>query len=305
MVDESGLSTGRQRLRTPSAQAPGDRGALKVGTRRGHDTDWPSADPQNAGGQKAEAASLHQVCDQLYADYPLAVSGSEDGSGRESATHSMILMLRGGGQTQFHLLSRCDVSDEAHFYLIRPWRDSGSQEIRAGDHRVVTGVAVQALIYGVPLPRDGALFGWGDRDKITALVVFFAGYTPATPEPSWTVMPWAESPPAHWPFFVTERFFGEWFWDCFRRGEIISLDNVVAQTEKMVFWVDTDAELGWDSCAVMQDVDSGEGRVLPRGLYVYHQVLAEHVSLPDLDGLLDRVDKIDLSPKFRGTFEVN
>jgi hypothetical protein len=163
----------------------------------------------------------------------------------------------------------------------------------------VPDAAVNAVTLGVPIPRDGSLFGWLHKTAVTALVAVHAEYTPVTPEPSWAVMPLAGTPESKWPPFTGEVFIGRWLWDYYQSGQLVSLDNLIAGTPGAIFWVDTEATLGWDSCVVARELTTSEGHTFPRGSYVYHQVLRTGKQVPDLEAMLHQAASIDLAPRFR------
>jgi hypothetical protein len=239
--------------------------------------------------------SLHKDCDELFADYPLAVNVDYH-SGKE--IRSMVLMLHEDDDTAFFLLS-CHRSDSGSYYSISPWPAGEAVDIQADGHIVIPPVAAKAVIRGVPIPQDGSLFGWTQGEAITALVVIYATYTAVSPKPSWAVMPLVGVPEERWPPFTRERFLGDWFWGHHRAGRVVSLADLVAGMPDAVYWVDTKAALGSDCCVVARDARSPEGPVLQRGRYVYHQVLSAGMEVPSLALLLADPGKTDLAPQFQ------
>jgi hypothetical protein len=211
----------------------------------------------------------------------------------------MVLTFRDGYDVKFFVLSH-DYGEEQPFYSLRAWpaREAAHIEIHAPD---VPGVAVKAVTRGVPLPRHGSLFGWARENDVTALVAFYAKYSPRSPDPYWAMMPRADIPEALWPPFTGERFFGSWFWDYYRDGSISSLDELIAGTPGTVFWVSTKAILGSDCCAVARDITSPEGHIFRRGRYVYYEALQEGKPVPPLQILLATADKADLALRFHGS----
>jgi hypothetical protein len=163
----------------------------------------------------------------------------------------------------------------------------------------VSEVAANAVTRGVPIPRDGSLFGWIGGNLVTALIVVYARDTLDTPVPSWSVMPLAGIPEAQWPPFTGERFFGQWFWEQHRAGNVGYLGDVIAATPGTVFWVDTYAALGSDCCVVAGDVRIPEGHVLRCGAYVGAGTLRAGTAVPTLAELLADSGKTDLSPRFQ------
>ena len=238
-------------------------------------------------------SSLYETCHELFSDYPLVVR-AEDPS---ETARSMVLSLQDGDHERFFILSS-DRHEDRPCYSLRSWRAEGVVNIEA-DGSTISDAAVDAVTRGVPIPQDESLFGWRYGDDIVALVVFYTTYTPACPEPCWSVMPLADIPEAQWPPFTGERFFGHWFWEHYWAGNIVSVDGLVAGTPDTAFWVDTQAILGSDCCVVARDIKSSDGYRLRRGRYIYHKALREDRPVPSLEALLADPGKTDLAPRFR------
>jgi hypothetical protein len=237
-------------------------------------------------------SSLRAVSDSLFADYPLAVT-SVNCSGRTS--YSMLLTLHDGDDARVFVLSS---GSGDRSYSLRPWRAAGIA-IEAGGSIDVPDVALNVVSRGVPIPQGRSLFGWTDGDTVAAMIVVYAEYTRASPEPSWAVMPFADFPERRWPPFTDKRFFGNWFWEHYRAGAIIPLNGLIADIPCTAFWVDTKAVLGSDSCAVALDVVTPGGYVLPHGRFVWYQALCAGMAVPSLQELLSDAGKIDLTSRFR------
>jgi hypothetical protein len=239
-------------------------------------------------------SSLYEACHELFAAYPLAARALN----HSGTIRSMVLMLQDGDNAGFFVLSN-DCGEGRPSYSLRPWPAGGIVDIEADGSPVVPDVVVKAVTRGVPIPRDGSLFGWTCGDAITALVVVYAEYTSVHPEPGWAVMPRAGISEAQWPPFTGERLFGHWSWEHYRAGSIVSLDSLIAGNPDTVFWTDTTATLGSNCCAVGRDIRSPKGPTLQRGGYVYYQVLRAGKPVPSLGMLLADTSKIDLAPRFR------
>jgi hypothetical protein len=149
---------------------------------------------------------------------------------------------------------------------------------------------------GVPLPRDGSLYGWVDRGKVTALIAFYSHYTPACPEPAWLLMPNADLSEAAWPSVTGERLVGPWLWEYVRAARIVNLAPCIATAGNAAFWVDAAKTLSSGAIVVSRDLASPDGWALPRGRYVYYRHIA---AAPSLDALLADPGKTDLAPRFR------
>jgi hypothetical protein len=240
------------------------------------------------------AEALYQMCQNLFARYPLAV---QTASGSD-ASRSMVLILRNGIEARFFVLSHDIEEDSSSIYLLRPWRAHGVTDIAEDDTADVPEVVANAITRGVPIPRHGSLFGWRHRDSVTALVAIYTDYEPEYPVPSWAVMPRAGIPETQWPPFTGELIFDRWFWGYYDTGSIVSLSGLVAATHDTVFWADTKAMLGWDSCIITDDIRSEHGYTLSRGGYIYYRALRDGAPAPTPDILLAARRKADLAPRF-------
>ncbi len=210
----------------------------------------------------------------------------------------MVLAQREGGVVAFFVLMH-DHQEGHPLYSLSPWRGPGGVDISPGTDAAIPDVFINAVAHGVPIPRHGSLFGWDDGGTLTALIATYAQYTSATLEPSWATMPLAGIPESRWPVFTAERFFGRWFWDLYRAGSIVTLDDLIEATPGVVFWVDTVAIIGSGCCAVAHDIRSPDGAVLRCGRYVYYQALQAGKPVPALEVLLADEGKIDLASRFR------
>jgi hypothetical protein len=238
-------------------------------------------------------SSLYNACGALFASYPLATRVVD----WRGTMRSMVLMLRDDDDAGFFVLTY-DCGEGRPYYSLSPWHAGGVINIEA-DGGAVPDWAVSAVIRGIPIPRHGSLFGWRRREAVTALIPAYAKYTPACPEPAWAVMPLTGTPEAQWPPFTGELLLGSWFWDHYRAGSIVSLGGLIAGTPDTVFWLDTQAILGGNCCAVARDIRSREGYTLRRGAYVYYEALRAGKPVPPLDVLLSDPGKTDLAPRFR------
>ncbi|HTT53409.1 MAG TPA: hypothetical protein VMH35_18605 [Streptosporangiaceae bacterium] len=236
---------------------------------------------------------LYETCRQLFADYPLA---AED-IGGSGLIRSMALMLPEGDKVSFFMLVAWQAERRAFFSLF-PWHADGGVDIKP-DGEAVPQAMVAALTSGIPIPRDGSMFGWAREGIITALIGVQARYTPASPLPSWTVLPLASIPAAQWPPFTGDHLLGPWFWEHYRAGTIVLLNDLIAGTAGLVFWVDTKRLLGSGCCVVAGGIESADGYTLPRGCYVYYEALRTGRTVPSPDLLLANLGKTDLGPHFQ------
>lgn len=217
----------------------------------------------------------------LFADYPQVTR--QDPGGR-----SMILGVPDGGDGQYFTLS---VRDKAPFITVSRWHETVVANLDDGAPEWAADVVTR----GIPLPRDGALYGWIDCGRVAALIAFYVRWTPEYPLPSWSPMPEADA--AEWPPFVGEHLAGPWLWEHYHAGRLVDLRSLIGSSEGVVFWVDTVASLGFGCTAVAADL-AGGGIVLPRGRYAYYKTLSSGVPLPSLDDLLADESRVDLGPRF-------
>jgi hypothetical protein len=239
-------------------------------------------------------SSPYEACRTLFARYPQA-AGTVDPSG---TVYSMVLMLPDGDDAGFFVLSH-QHGESGSSYSLWSWPAGDVVDIDAEGSTPVPVHAVSAVTCGVPIPRDGSLLGWTRGDEVTALIVIYARYTSAHPEPGWAVMPRAGTPEALWPSFTGGPLFGHWSWEQYWAGSIVSLDRLIAAVPGAVCWVDTTATLGSNCCVVASDITDPSGYTLRRGRYVDYEVLRAGKTVPALEALLADPDKIDLAPRFR------
>jgi hypothetical protein len=154
----------------------------------------------------------------------------------------MVLMLEGPDEPGFFVLAH-DFGMERPLFWLWSWPAGSIVNIEDGSENI-PDVAMNAVLHGVPIPRDGSLFGWAYDNVITALIVVYAEYTPERPEPSWAIMPRADIPSAMWPAVTGKRLFGNWSWEPQGDGQIVSIESLIARDPGTVFWVDTKAILG-------------------------------------------------------------
>lgn len=235
--------------------------------------------------------SLYETCHELFTEYPVATEAIDE----SGLTHSMVLLLP--DDDRFFVLTADRAMGRTSFSLF-PWRADSSVDIEPHSD-AVPDVFVRALTHGVPIPRDGSLFGWVQNDVVTTLIGVQARYTPASPVPSWAVMPLASMLMAEWPPFTGERRLGSWFWKYYQAGMIMLLDDLIAGTTDLVFWVETKGVLGSDCCVVAHDVKSAAGCILQQGCYVDNAALRSGKPVPPLAELLADLGKTDLGPQFQ------
>lgn len=230
-------------------------------------------------------ASPYEACTALFNDYPQAV--------RDDA----LALFVPGDQPYACLVEDCR---DAGYFSIYPWAGSIPVVIEPGAAGIPAEFS-RALTSGVPVPRDGSVYGWADKREITTLVVF---YIRGDMLPSFCVMPLAGLPRgrrarfAAW--FGAEPQFGYSFWTDLAAGRVIRMGPVIAATRDTVFWSARDVP-GGDGAgiiAVRDPVPAGGRLVLPPGVYADVDALDAGVPLPSLEEALADPDKVDLWPRF-------
>jgi hypothetical protein len=240
-----------------------------------------------------EINTLYTTCTELFRSYPLAIDDCD------SDVSSMVLLLRDGDCVSFFSLWQIS-SESPPFFILRSWHADERTRIDADDGEIFSDATIKIITCGVPIPRHGSMFGWKRSGAVTAMIVFYSDYDPAFPLPTWAVMPRAGTPEERWPPFTGEPFLDRWFWNYYREGSVVSLDNLIAETPETVFWVGTAAALGWDSCAVTHNCESIDGYSLLKGCYVYYRALRMSGPIPPLEMLLSADSpKTDLALQFQ------
>lgn len=249
--------------------------------------------PGAVGREGEPPTSLHEACRRLFSSHPLAAREVS----LTGTIRAMVLMVCEGGQAWFFVLSE-GCGYDLPLYSLCPW-PSGDVVDVAGDGSV-PGFLADAVWRGIPLPRHGSVFGWAPPDgAVDALVVVYTDHAPGRPVPCWSVLPLAGIPEARWPPFTSRRFLGPWFWEEYRAGRIVLLDDLIAEAPGAVFWVNTRQALGSACCAVARDVGGRTGHTVRRGRYVNSEALRAGRPVPSLTALLADTSKIDIAGRFR------
>src|SRR5215475_12923281 len=98
------------------------------------------------------AEALYKTCEALFDKYPLAVRAD----GGDETSRSMVLLLR--EDVAFYVLWLDHDEDEIN-YSIGPWPAGDDAELSVHRSTGITDTLVRAIRSGVPIPRDGSLFG--------------------------------------------------------------------------------------------------------------------------------------------------
>src|SRR6266576_3491975 len=97
---------------------------------------------------------LFAACYALFARYPSAVTTATS----SGSIRSMLLMLPDGDRASFFVLTH-DRRNGRSLFSLRQRDASESVDIGADDDAAVSEAAAEPVTRGVPIPRDGSLFG--------------------------------------------------------------------------------------------------------------------------------------------------
>jgi hypothetical protein len=243
--------------------------------------------------------NLHQECQSLFTQYPLAADPFDDGA-------EMVFAVLGPGAPEFFVLISYDDGEIA----LRRWNSmtrlginpDGTLEERDG---LTPAQAEQAVKAALPSPHDGSMLAWAPSGTATALVTFYGrGWEDAAPV--FSPMPRAGLPERDWPPFIGEPILGPWVWDHIRAGRLADAGSSLAGTHGAAYWVSAgqnDRGGAAGHVAVARDVRLSQGIILPRGLYAYWKSLRLG-GVPTLEDALADRGKTDLGPRFRETAQV-
>lgn len=235
---------------------------------------------------------LYEACRGLFETYPQTARAVDNG------VWSIVIMLEEGPNAGYFVVWQ-DCGKGKPVYSFWPWPAGDVVEIVDESTVPPAELLEDVLSHGVPIPRDGSVFGWTSEGAVTALIVIYVESAADLGEPGWAVMPCAGVPEEQWPSFTGERLFGHWSWERRQSGCIVSLDEAIGGASGAVWWVDTSALIGSDCCVVSRDIVSPNGDTLPRGRYVYYQALRSDETIPSLEALLNDTRKIDLAPRLQ------
>jgi hypothetical protein len=116
------------------------------------------------------ARALDEVCSDLFAGYPLAITSFRHGN---KIIESLVLMVLDGQDLYFFTLSR--PPDPPSLIL---WGDSNAKNVDPGGYPNDPDDIADTLTRGIPFPKHGSVFGWTPDDCISSLIAFYANPTP-------------------------------------------------------------------------------------------------------------------------------
>src|ERR1700742_2178733 len=153
---------------------------------------------------------------RLFRNYPMAVR-------RHYAEHrygSMVLMNRDAGTARFYVL----IMEWEELFVLRHWdrRDGARAEI--GPREPVPAGVSQVIETSVPVPRDGALFGWVSGYQVQAVLAAYGRlpepWDDASALPGVLVMPLVGSQPDQWPPLAPSPLDDGRLWGYLERGQL-------------------------------------------------------------------------------------
>jgi hypothetical protein len=233
-----------------------------------------------------------EACLRLFERYPLAITlDAADGG-----SLSMVLLNHAAGPAGFCVLTQA----RDDLFVVRSWNrhDGVDQPIRPGEP--VPGPISQLIAGSMPVPHDGALFGWIADNQVTAMLAVHcrppAPWDQPVPVPQIRVMPMAgTSELLHWPPFTASPLDDGRLWEYVQWGELVDLVPLVARSAGCVFWVPSpDRRPGHGYVAVVSNLPAEE-YWLPAGVYADHWTLREGLQPPPVGSLLAQPGVVDLA----------
>jgi hypothetical protein len=262
-------------------------------------------------------AASFAACLRLFRSFPLAVTTArpEDislaagqrhpGDPRRpgAAYRSIVLRHCGFDGSGYYVLTQ----DPAEQFTLRPWHpDEGER------HEILPGLPVpvtchRVITEGMPVPRDGALFGWVSDRQVTVLMSVYHGspnhWSPNHGQPSGRygvpqvrVLAAVGSEPMRWPPFTASPLDDGRLWEYVERGEIVDLAPVVSRGEAS--WVpsqNSSRAIQGHGCVVVAHSLVAEDYWVPSGIYMDHWMLREGVPTPPASHLLTLPGATDLA----------
>ena len=246
-----------------------------------------------ASAQSGDA--VFAACLRLFRNYPMAVR-------RHYAEHrygSMVLMNRDGGTARFYVL----IMEWEELFVLRHWDRRDGTRAEIGPRQPVPAEVSQVIEASVPVPRDGALFGWVSGYQVQAVLAAYGRlpepWDDASALPGVLVMPLVGSQPAEWPPLAPSPLDDGRLWGYLERGQLADLGPLVTRRSGCVFLVP-----GGDGAAgaqragarvVVTERLSTEEFWLPAGVYADYLTLREGTPTATARQLLALPGVVDLA----------
>jgi hypothetical protein len=228
-------------------------------------------------------AASFAACLWLFRSYPLAVNPSRPSDGRP---RSIVLRHGAFAGSGYYVLTQ----NLAEHFTLRPWGTGEGECQQIGPGTPVPVSSHRVITEGMPVPRDGALFGWvTDRQATALLSVYHGESSPGPWVPQVRVLALAGTEPLRWPPFTASPLDDGRLWEYADRGEIVDLAPVVARTAGGAFWVPSQHSVRagqGHGCVVIGDNLTTADYWLPAGIYMDHWMLREGVPTPPASHLL-------------------
>lgn len=157
--------------------------------------------------------------------------------------------------------------------------------------------AEEVLTQGMPIPVNWSLLGWKVDGVVTAVIATFTSARDE-PDPTWLPIVRIGSDVSQWPQFVTDSYeeIGQWLWNGYNNGDLVSLAKLIADTSESVYWVEGEES---SYLYVKHDVVY-EGITLPAGAYAFSERVKAGLQEPS-EAVLE--GRHDLAPDFQKYLE--
>jgi hypothetical protein len=244
--------------------------------------------------------AVFATCLRLFRHYPLAVR-------RHYAEHrfgSMVLMTRDAGVSRFFVL----IMEWDDLFVLRHWDRRDGARVEIGRDEPVLADVREVIESGVPVPRDGALFGWVAGHQVRAVLTAYGRlpepWDDASAVPGVLVLPHAGSQPAEWPPLAAGPLDDGRLWEYVARGQLADLAPLVSRQAGRVFLVPggdgRDARDGRDgrragARIVVTERMADDDFWLPAGIYADHMTLREGTQVLTARQLLALPSVVDLA----------
>ena len=243
-------------------------------------------------GHARSVDAVFATCLRLFRNYPMAVR-------RHYAEHrygSMVLMSRDTGTPRFFVL----IMEWDDQFVLRHWdrRDGGRADIMP--RQSVPDDVRRVIETSVPVPREGALFGWLSGTQVQAVLAAHGRlpepWDDASAVPGVLVMPRVGSQPDEWPPLAASPLDDGKLWGHLEQGRLTDLGPLVTHCPGFVFWVPGENGAGPRRARVLvTERLSTEEFWLPAGVYADHWMLREGTPVMTATQLLAQPGVIDLA----------
>lgn len=234
------------------------------------------------------------ACLRLFRQYPLAVR-------RHYAEHrfgSMVLMTRDAGVSRFFVL----IMEWDDLFVLRHWDRRDGARVEIGRDEPIPAEIRRVIETGVPVPRDGALFGWVTGYQVRAVLAAYGRlpepWDDASAVPGVLVMPHTGSQPAEWPPPAASALGDGKLWEYVARGQLADLAPLISRQAGRVFLVpggDGRDVRGVGARVVVTERLRDDSFWLPAGVYADHRTLREGAQVLTVRQLLAQPGVVDLA----------